>query len=887
MRSWRRSLLLAVALAAVTGLALVPGSAPVKAAARLHPRLLFTPADIAALRQKVTNGIGADDTEFQRNGAQAVTLLSYSDGALLGAYWGVYNVTQLGLAYRLAPDSDTNKPRFRNKCQELLSYIATTYGPEAANAHDSSLRLFALSLGFDLCFDELPDASPVPANRQEVIDEIIAYLRPDPDYQTSLPWFDWWTRSTPPYTSNKGVILGSAMGLGSIVLRGETDQTAILDEALAWGHTMVLNNFNAVYDADGSYREGELYGPFATRYLIPYVEARARYDGVDLSTRDELKNFGNWLAYGILPTSAGYSIMSNNGNYSLHVVAWNDTYQSWAQTKYGSQVARYVYDYTSGLYDYGYQHDRMAAILWNQGPATAEPSSELPDSRLFRGRGFYIYRTGWPAPWETASDDTVFTLYAGSFGGGHAQEDQGTFSLYSKRTWFSRDSGYAAGAEQSEGHNLVFIDNAGQHFASRSIGTEGRIPAWNLGPFADYLQADTKDAYTTYSPLNAPNYPFPGSDWSWGYQGANPVQRANRHVLVVKASAEAPEYFILYDDIVKDGNPHTYDWTMHTEQGFTLSTAANPIVVTGTGATPPRRLKVRFANPPFGNLTFSSAPYDLGSVDPDTTRIKATVSGVTNPNFFVALQPVIDGATPEPTFSVPSGVSNALAARYAWATATDDVYVRQSGNIQHVALSSDAQMLLVRRDGVGAIAKFSLGQGSFLQEGAATLVQVSGGTASVTSDGTTVSVSDPNRQYVIYGPAVTRVTSNRELLAFQRAGNFVYLNASPSTPITISGLATSGISDAAATVSWTTSVPSTSWVEYGPTTSYGNASTISQNATTHTVTISGLQPNTLYHFRVRAQSGSTDSWSADQTFRTTAPAPDTTPPAAVTDLRTS
>ncbi len=884
LKRLRQSLFGALAVVVLT---LISSAIPQRAASavnRNHPRLLFTSADIPALQAKVRDGQGYDDVEYTKTVSTANSLLGLSGSSLIGAYQGIYNITQLGMVYRLALDGDANKVNYQSKCQQAMAYLASTYGPEAANAHNSSLRLIALSLGFDLCYDDLPNGDPTPVGRQAIIDEILAYLNPDPNYQTSGTWFDWWTRATPPYTSNKGIILGSSMGLGSIVLRGETVDTATLDSALAWGHTMVLNNLAAEFDTDGSAKEGELYGPFATRYLIPYVEARQRYDGVDLSTRDEIRNYGNWLAYTVLPTSGGIATQSNNGNYSEIPVAWNDTYQNWAQTKYNSQLARWVWEHTSGQRDYTFQRDRMAMLLWNQGPATVNPQDLLPDSMLFRGRGFYFYRTGWPALGQNASDDTLFTFFAGTFGGGHLQEDQAAFSLFSKRYWFSRDSAGSQAAKESEAHNLVFIDNAGLHNAGSSIGIDGSLPAWNLNPFADYLQADTKNAYSTYSPLNRPDYPWPGTDWSWGYFGANPVLKANRHLLTMKASAEAPEYFVVFDDIDKNGSTHTYDWTFHTEPGATLNTTTNPAVITGVPSS--RKLKLYFVNPTFASLAFSSANYPLSAADPDLLRLKATVTGVVNPLFVVAMQPVIDGTTPEPVRSIPSGVTGALAARFAWATVTDDAYARTGATISHGTLSSDAAVLAVRRNASGTLTKFQLGQGTSLTDNGRTYVTVTGGTASVASDGTTVSVSNPALQYVIYEPGVTTVVTNHQAVAFTKAGDFIYVNT--SAPLTVTdGSVTAGPGQTSATITWTTNIAADSQVEYGPTAAYGSTSLLNSAAVTdHAVTLTGLTAGTLYHYRVRSQSGSNTAYSSDAQFTTqAAPVPDTTAPAAVTDLR--
>jgi hypothetical protein len=89
------------------------------------------------------------------------------------------------------------------------------------------------------------------------------------------------------------------------------------------------------------------------------------------------------------------------------------------------------------------------------------------------------------------------------------------------------------------------------------------------------------------------------------------------------------------------------------------------------------------------------------------------------------------------------------------------------------------------------------------------------------------------------------------------------------------------ISTTGATITWTTDTPSSSQVFYSGTDrkyifnpGYVNSSAIqdSGGVMTHTVPISGLLPNTLYHFAVQSTDGNRDtSYSGDQTFITQAP----------------
>ncbi len=78
-------------------------------------------------------------------------------------------------------------------------------------------------------------------------------------------------------------------------------------------------------------------------------------------------------------------------------------------------------------------------------------------------------------------------------------------------------------------------------------------------------------------------------------------------------------------------------------------------------------------------------------------------------------------------------------------------------------------------------------------------------------------------------------------------------------------------------VSWQTDEAATAQVEYGLTSGYGSLTPlISSLLTNHTVTITGLAPKTLYHFRLRATDLAGNlGLSADGTFTTL---PDLTPP---------
>ena len=91
-------------------------------------------------------------------------------------------------------------------------------------------------------------------------------------------------------------------------------------------------------------------------------------------------------------------------------------------------------------------------------------------------------------------------------------------------------------------------------------------------------------------------------------------------------------------------------------------------------------------------------------------------------------------------------------------------------------------------------------------------------------------------------------------------------------PPAVSNIAVSGITGTAATITWTTDQPTTSLVNYGTTTAYGQASTVNPAlVTVHSVTLSGLSVNTTYNFDV-VSSNSVGNYttSANSTFATAA-----------------
>ncbi|HEY7072486.1 MAG TPA: LamG-like jellyroll fold domain-containing protein [Acidimicrobiales bacterium] len=90
--------------------------------------------------------------------------------------------------------------------------------------------------------------------------------------------------------------------------------------------------------------------------------------------------------------------------------------------------------------------------------------------------------------------------------------------------------------------------------------------------------------------------------------------------------------------------------------------------------------------------------------------------------------------------------------------------------------------------------------------------------------------------------------------------NLAAVEITPATPPApgprISDVVVLDRTSSSARVTWTTDVPATTQVQYGPTSSYGfTTPLVSTPTTTHSAPISGLAPETTYHYRVVSSDG--------------------------------
>ena len=137
--------------------------------------------------------------------------------------------------------------------------------------------------------------------------------------------------------------------------------------------------------------------------------------------------------------------------------------------------------------------------------------------------------------------------------------------------------------------------------------------------------------------------------------------------------------------------------------------------------------------------------------------------------------------------------------------------------------------------------------------------------ALVTNHSVTLSDREPNTTYHL--TLISEDESENET-TYER--DFTTSAQADTTTPLISDVDVSDTTETGATIEWSTDEEATSQVEYGTTVDYGSTTTLDEELTTsHSVTLTDLEADTTYHFRVKSKdtSGNETTSDADQ-FKT-------------------
>ena len=502
------------------------------AACSATPTLLFSVADLPALRSRITQpehaktwqALLADAEHLLRvdpttvdavKGKPKIQVLAHQYGRKL-TQW----MEALGFAYQITGDE-----RFGRKGAELLTAMAQRLpvddprvSKSFAGARGGLMRGFAI--GLDWCGRAMTEEQRALVEKTGA--DYIRFLHREADNPKC-----WWV----PHHNFMGVAMGGAGAL-SLKLRSRFP-----DEAPGWTQacaTRIEQWFVEGFDADGAYYEGALYGHYGLSNAILFAHALKRSGGADLFQHPHLRQIPHFYAMSMLPGEAVFDAR-NDSNYA----GFSDPFMLRLAGEWNDALARWVWDRVG-------RASSPLAIVWANDVRPTPP--QMPLGKLFKGRGLCVFRTGW------AESDVMFSVESGEYRRvTHNQGDKGCFTLYGLGSRWAIDSGYGnkrepQGRDQTVAHNGVLIDGKGQGLSGCGLGTSGQILAYEWTDACGYVLCDMAEAYRQNSK---------GSK-------SVPVSRALRHCFFIRPRDGLPAYAVTLDDFAVDDQPHVYDWLLHT-----------------------------------------------------------------------------------------------------------------------------------------------------------------------------------------------------------------------------------------------------------------------------------------------------------------------------------
>ncbi|MCW5894257.1 MAG: T9SS type A sorting domain-containing protein [Bacteroidetes bacterium] len=615
-----------------------------------------------------------------------------------------------------------------------------------------------------------------------------------------------------------------ALLLGAITIYGENPNypTWLADQDIANAVDFEYTNAHSWIGrgwspSDGAHFSGVSYGMWLLPNTVTFLEAWSRWSGVDhwndngIAAR--LSKVGEWLAYEVMPDPQmtniwGIPCMFNalNDAYSHQVgsmgtlLALSAKYPAQAQLNQWvfdhtiESIENLMYDVSSSEFQQEIQGNSMNYILpivfgyENVNPV--EPPTVLPQSRLHEWNGLVGIRT---SPYWGSQDDIQFSFTSqpiihpefGEHKWHHDQADKNHFTLSAFGDLYLRDYGYDG--RSSLYHNLVLVNGQGQAF-ELFYQREGKIVRFINSAGFDFIHGDATSAFNELHwgvgmPAGVFTQQNPGPTHDTSY---HPVQKAHRYVLFARSLDNLPAYFIVADDISKNGDPNTYSWRFHSAKQRVYQ-SSNNIRLLGAGNN---YLDMWFTSASSSQLVQSSSvlardtswksqmgyfadPMWLTICDwPSATDV--TASSVENPYFHVALLPHRNG-DPVPSYSTLNA-SNGSILRLTWPSFNDFSILKHENGAQVTGegFASNAKLAKVRiATASGQATSFAMCEGSFLSYTNSPLVNLYGQEGTVMKQGTEVLLFGDITCFRVYAPNATSVKLNDDEVPFVQDGDYV------------------------------------------------------------------------------------------------------------------
>ncbi len=520
-----------------------------------HPRLLFTAAELPAIRERMATPEGQRLLESLVRGVQR--WVRDFDKAFPPE--GIDEAARDELVTRLRegklPYFDdfpyraallaqlTDDPEHRRWAANYLRGWLLAITPEDGIRESQGWGHPRLALAYDLAHRDLTDQE-----RQVARDLISSHgLSADMQRQLRPSWYVWGPNRGNGSHSNWDCIYASNTLLSLMSIEGEQCRYVVAADAFAES-LKVLNSF--LLDgitADGAFHDGLTYPHGYGTHFLPHALIGLGLRGIDATAGTNAMRPGFWLTYEMLPWGGeGQAMNKADGNFST-----NTMFPTWL-AMHGDEMARWHFFNTSGA-AHGAppaMAEEIALIAGIPQATTDWTPDQLPLSHWFSVIGKVISRGGWQP------EDSHFILATNPVSTGHSHADHGQFCFADLGVNFFADSGTSHYA--SDEHNLVLIDGLGQARVEGSV--EGFIRYAEFSNYADAADADLEESYTRF---------ISGAlDGPWHFENYNPVEWADRRSLFIRGATGT--IVAIADDIRKDEELRDYQWRVHSIAGNQL-----------------------------------------------------------------------------------------------------------------------------------------------------------------------------------------------------------------------------------------------------------------------------------------------------------------------------
>lgn len=653
-----------------------------------HPRLVFSQADLPALRAKLKEARGRRLFELVRRTADVSVLSPNSRYNLIkqalaeekqqaaatggqvkivhnGPYGGALGLAEnAALVYAVTGD-ETYGQAGRDALVTFMPY-----------ADGSGLR--GASLVYDWVFPLLSEdeKAMVRTNLVRMIEEVMQGVYSDGFSLGPAP-----PREEVPQAIYWGMLQSGYAGIGELAIEGEPGfSQKWLDDC----KFCTMDSLNRFLDEEGYHENGPSYVDYGFSNSNFWLEA-LRLRGTDWSKHPRLSKLPEWLTYLMLPGALGVAPQllpvgnSNFGNLTgQDGICW--LHHAMPRNPWMSLVYKFN---MSPAFVNSYPRTVGALFLWDRPlPASLPDPETLPRTRWYPDGGLF-FRTGWGfqdcAFWLKTQQHRCLT-------GQH--EDYGSFYLHAYGEPFAVEG--MGKVVSTSAHNLVSIDGKTM---DRSSYIMPRAPLLGKieGQFASAGLVDQKEAYSD-------DWATEGPDLRLVSKPLNPVERAQRLGAVIWGGQHVGPYFLVVDDLDKDFGRHDYQWRMITNPQHQAEVRGEHVTLSrakaSTEAWYPPLMDCQLLSPG-GQLVHETETQG----EKTTGRLVASVQA-TNPHFTVILyprrpgQPTVEGM-PELNAALVPG-EGGHGAVLTWPECVDRLVVSYGRPVEIAGLRTDARLAVVR-----------------------------------------------------------------------------------------------------------------------------------------------------------------------------------------------